>query len=65
MRAVQTTSTASFAESLLGSFLGGDGAHSAAQHLVNSNVLRERAPETVLLFVGNQVRMQREQPRGS
>lgn len=52
---VQTASTASVAETLLGSLFRGDGVHSAAQHLLDADSIRLRAPETVLLYIGNQV----------
>ncbi|KAK9909632.1 hypothetical protein WJX75_005318 [Coccomyxa subellipsoidea] len=51
----ETASTASVAETLLGSLFRGDGVHSAAQHLLDADSIRLRAPETVLLYIGNQV----------
>ncbi len=53
---VQTASTLSVAEVLLGSFFREDGVHSAAQHLLNAEDVKLRAPETLLLYVGNQVK---------
>ncbi len=52
---MQTASTASLAETLLSSLFRKDGVHSAAQHLLNADSIRLRAPETVLLYIGNQV----------
>ncbi|CAL8467608.1 g7146 [Coccomyxa elongata] len=51
----ETASTLSVAEVLLGSFFREDGVHSAAQHLLNAEDVKLRAPETLLLYVGNQV----------